>query len=108
MLTAEKLVRVNDIRIAVVEQGAFLIAVDVGRRDYAQDRNCQTNTVFIKAFGLFANISFINWDDVEILISRVDWTSSFPKNYLSCIPCIPSDKQILSKIRQNHTDGILP
>ena len=67
-VNGRKLVRVNDVRMAVVEQGAFLIAVDVGldgllrRIGIAKPLN-----YLIKHFGLHLPSKFITWEDVETI-----------------------------------------
>jgi len=69
-----KLVRVNDIRMAVVEQGAFLVAVDVGMEGLFRRIGIAKPLKYIlKPFGLILPSKFITWDDVETInFSRMD------------------------------------
>jgi CBS domain-containing protein len=67
-LNGRKLVRVNDIRIATVASGTFVVAVDVGMEGLLRRLGVvRSIRSFLSVFGLQIPAKFILWDDVDTL-----------------------------------------
>jgi len=67
-LNGRKLVRVNDIRLATVSTGTFVVAVDVGMEGLLRRLGfVRTIKTILSVFGLQIPAKFILWDDVDTL-----------------------------------------
>ena len=63
-----KVVRVNDLRIAVVESGAFLVAVDVGMEGLLRRIGiAKPIEKFLSFFGITIPSKLVLWDEVETI-----------------------------------------
>ena len=69
-INGRKLVRVNDIRMAIVPSGTFAVAVDVGIEGLLRRIGLSRKTIkYIERFNIHIPSKFILWDDVEAIDS---------------------------------------
>ncbi|MCE1189864.1 MAG: CBS domain-containing protein [Ignavibacteria bacterium] len=97
-LNGRKVVRVNDIRLAIVPAGTFVIAVDIGAEGLL--RRLGVSRV-VKKLGITAPAKVILWKDVETVLQTND-NLVLAQSYDKLMTLHPSDlAEIIEDVDQN-------
>ena len=90
-MNGRKLVRVNDLRLAFVSDGTFIVAADVGIEGLFRRMGvAKLINAFLKMFGSALPTKFINWSDVST-ISSVSSGIKIDADYTKLHTLHPSD-----------------